>query len=61
MDFRPLATEERTALLKALRGNGKEEGAILMNPKDTSFVGYTTDEVDEDEVIAAIRSTPVHY
>lgn len=61
MDFRPMLDTERTALLKALRGNGKGEGSILMNPKDTGFVGYTTDEVPVDEVIQAIRSTPVHY
>ncbi len=61
IEFKPLLDNERTALLKALRGNGKEEWSILMNPKDTSFVGYTTDDVAEDEVVQAIKSVPMHY
>ena len=59
MDFRPLATVERKALLAALRGN-VEGRAILMDRRDTSFRD-TADDVTDDEVIEAIRSVPCHY
>ena len=39
MDFRPLKTEERQKLVDALRGNAKDNLAILMDRRDTSFVG----------------------
>jgi hypothetical protein len=60
MEFRPVSTEERTKLVEALRGNAEENLALLMDKKDTSFVGSTF-EIDDEEVIAAIRSVPVHY
>ena len=60
MDFRPLETEERNELLKALRGNAESDIAILMNRKDTSFAG-ATEEISDDEVISAIKSVPCHY
>lgn len=60
MDFRPVSTEERQKLVDALRGNAEDNLAILMDRKDTSFLG-TTEEVSEDEVIAAIQSVPCHY
>jgi hypothetical protein len=60
MDFRPLNDTERRQLISALRGNAESDQAILMNPRDTSFLG-TTDEVTDDEVISAIRSVPCHY
>jgi hypothetical protein len=60
MDFRPLSNADRTQLLTALRGNAESGRAILLDPKDTSFVG-TAEEVTDEEVISAIRSVPCHY
>lgn len=60
MDFRPLVETERKQLLTALRGNAEGGGVILMDRKDTSFVG-TAEDVTDEEVIAAIRSVPCHY
>jgi hypothetical protein len=60
MDFRPLLDTERRQLLCALRGNAEDGRAILMDRRDTHFVG-TTDEVTDEEVIAVIRSVPCHY
>jgi hypothetical protein len=60
MDFRPLTDTERTQLLTALRGNALRDRAILMDRRDTSFVG-TSDDVTDDEVITAIQSVPCHY
>ncbi len=60
MDFRPLALEEREKLTAALRGNGEGLLAILMDRRDTSFIG-TTEEVTDEEVINAIKSVPCHY
>ena len=60
MDFRPLNDTERTRLIIALRGNANSERAILMDQRDTSFVG-TAEEVTDDEVISAIKSVPCHY
>jgi len=60
MDFRPLNEKERQKLVDALRGNAQSNLAILMNERDTSFVG-ATEEVTDDEVISAIKSVPCHY
>ena len=60
MDFRPLNDTERQKLIDALRGNAHSNLAILMDRRDTSFVGYT-DEVTDEEVITSIRSVPCHY
>ena len=60
MDFRPLNDRERRQLVTALRGNAESDRAILMDSRDTSFVG-TIDEVTDDEVISAIKSVPCHY
>jgi hypothetical protein len=60
MDFRPVTTEERTKLIEALRGNAEDNLAILMDRRDTSFVGSSSD-VSDDEVISAIQSVPCHY
>lgn len=59
MDFRPLNERERRQLITALRGNVENDLAILMDRR-TSFLG-TTDEVEEEEVISAIKSVPCHY
>jgi hypothetical protein len=60
MDFRPLNDTERRQLIAALRGNADSNQAILMDRRNTSFIG-STDEVTEDEVINAIKSVPCHY
>ncbi|MFL5328186.1 MAG: hypothetical protein ACJ8C4_04670 [Gemmataceae bacterium] len=60
MDFRPLTDPERRQLVHALRGNADNGLAILMNRKNTTFVGYT-EEVPDEEVINAIKSVPCHY
>ena len=60
MDFRTVTTEERQKLINALRGNAEDNLAILMDRRDTSFVG-ASDEIGDDEVISAIQSVPCHY
>ena len=60
MDFRPLNDTERQKLIDALRGNAQNNLTILMNQRDTSFVG-ATEEVTDEEVISAIKSVPCHY
>ena len=60
MDFRPLNDTERRQLIGALRGNAESNRAILMDRRDTSFVGGI-DEVTDEEVINAIKSVPCHY
>ena len=60
MDFRPLNDTERRQLISALRGNAERDQALLMDRRDTSFLG-TAEEVTDEEVITAIRSVPCHY
>ena len=60
MDFRPLSDTERRQLVSALRGNADSDRALLLDRRDTSFLG-TADEVPDDEVITAIKSVPCHY
>jgi hypothetical protein len=60
MDFRPLTDVERQQLLAALRGNADRDLAILLDLRDTSFVG-TTEDVADEEVIRCIQSVPCHY
>lgn len=60
MDFRPLNDVERRNLVSALRGNADDGLALLMDRRDTSFLG-TQEEVTDDEVINAIKSVPCHY
>jgi hypothetical protein len=60
MDFRPLSELERRQLIGALRGNAEQGRVLLMDRRDTSFVG-TAEEVPDEEVINAIKSVPCHY
>jgi len=60
MDFRPLNDTERRQLISSLRGNADGNRVILMDRRDTSFIG-TADEVPDEEVINAIKSVPCHY
>ena len=60
MDFRPLNDTERRQLIAALRGNAESDKTILMDRRDTSFVG-TTEETPEEDVISSIKSVPCHY
>jgi hypothetical protein len=62
MDFRPLSEVERATLVKSLRGNAEENKPILMDRRNTSFLGSAdTEEVPDEEVINAIKSVPCHY
>jgi hypothetical protein len=61
MDFRPLNDLERRQLVTALRGNADTGTALLMDRRDTSFLGIADDEATDEEVINAIRSVPCHY
>ena len=62
MDFRTVTTEERQKLINALRGNAEDNLAILMDRRDTSFIGSSaSNEISDDEVISAIQSVPCHY
>jgi len=47
MDFRPLTETERRQLHTALRGNAEQDRVILMDRRDTSFVGMTEEVTDE--------------
>ena len=58
--FTPLSDTERRQLIGALRGNAESNRAILLDRRDTSFVG-SSDEVTDEEVIFAIKSVPCHY
>jgi len=60
MDHRVLDRRTFNNLWAALRTNGAEAGAIIMDRRNTSFVGVT-DEVTDAEVINAIKSVPCHY
>lgn len=60
IQFRPLVSSERQKLLDALRGNAQDNTALLLDRRDTSFIGSTS-EVPDEEVIFAIRSVPTHY
>jgi hypothetical protein len=60
MDFRPLNDTERRQLITALRGNADTGSALLMDRRDTSFLGIA-EEVTDEEVINAIKSVPCHY
>ena len=60
MDFRPLNDTERRQLITALRGNADTGSALLMDRRDTSFLGVA-EEVTDEEVINAIKSVPCHY
>ena len=60
MDFRPLAEAERRQLLTALRGNADRGVALLLDPKDTGFVG-TAEDLPDEQVLTAVKSVPSHY
>ena len=60
MDFRPLNATERQQLITALRGNADHNRVLLLDRRDTSFLG-TAEEVPDEEVINAIKSVPCHY
>ena len=60
MDFRPLNDTERRQLIGALRGNADNNNVMLMDRRDTSFVG-SSEEVPDEEMINAIKSVPCHY
>lgn len=57
--FTPLVGDDRQKLLEVLRVAAQDGSAILMDRRDTSFLG-TADAVTDTEVITAIRSVPTH-
>jgi hypothetical protein len=62
MELRPLSPSERNAVESALRQNaqGGDEGALILDPKTTRFVG--TGKVDSlAKQIQAIKDVPTHY
>ncbi len=63
MDFRALNLMERTQLIRALRGNAEQDRAILMDRRDTSFLGSAgrADDLETANVIDAVRDIPSHY
>ena len=58
--FKPLPDIERKKLIASLLDNAEKNKAIIMNQRDTSFVG-AAGEVTDEEVVNAIRSVPCHY
>lgn len=60
VEFKPLNDVERRKLISSLRGNAEKDQAMLMDRRDTSFIG-NADEVPDEEVINAIKSVPCHY
>lgn len=60
MDFKPLSKDEQQRLRTALLSNAEDDKVLLMDRKNTSFVGVAND-VTDDEVISAIKSVPCHY
>jgi hypothetical protein len=58
--FKPMSPEQKNRLHGALLANADDQLAILMDRKDTSFAGVST-EVHDEEVISAIKSVPCHY
>ena len=51
---------ERLNLIRSLRSNSEHGTAIMMNPRDTSFIGSATDELPA-ETVDLISSMPTHY
>lgn len=56
-----MTIDERKKLRTALVENAENNCSIIMNEKDTSFVGTADEEVVDAQVISAIRSIPCHY
>ena len=61
MDFRPLAELEQKRLMDALRGNSEQGRVLLLDRRDTTFAGVADELPEDEEVISAIKSVPVHY
>jgi hypothetical protein len=62
MDHRGLNTAELTKLRTALRGNAKSGFGLLMDRRDTSFLGTCDASEEADEaVIDLVAAVPCHY
>lgn len=59
MDFRLLNNDERTRLIRSLRGNAEDGKPIYMG-RDTSVL-EPGEEIPIAEVIDAVKSVPCHY
>jgi hypothetical protein len=60
MDFRTMTVPERERLTRALRSNATGESVLLTDRANTRFLG-TANETPDEEVIAAVKSIPIHY
>ena len=62
IEFRKLDNTEMNRLREALQGNAEGKNALLMNPRDTTFMGTDgADAMDTENLITTIKSIPCHY
>lgn len=61
MTFTPMPPEEQMKLRRALERNVNNGAALLMDSRDTSFIGEIEERDADEEVVNAIRSIPTHY
>jgi hypothetical protein len=63
VQFQPLNLAERNRLRGVLERNAAGRCAVLMDPRDTTFVGEEdVAALEEDNrVVDAIKSVPCHY
>lgn len=59
--FKPMSELMRNRLRHALKQNGQLHKCILMDPKDTTFVGMSSEVPEDGAVVAAVASIPSHY
>ena len=61
VSFIPLELSERNRLTDLLKMNANENGGIRIR-RDTSFDSYiSNEEIEDEEVVIAIKSVPCHY
>ena len=60
VEFKPMTTEEREKLTKALYRNAEQNVPLHMDPLTTGW-RPGEDEVRDEDVISAIQSVPTHY
>jgi hypothetical protein len=59
--FMPMSPSEQMKLRRALDRNANNGAALLLDSRDTSFVGEVDGQDDDMEVVNAIKSVPTHY
>lgn len=60
VEFRKPTDEETSALAKALKRNAADGTPLHLDALTTGWIPGS-DEIADDEVIAAIKSVPCHY